>query len=88
MHLHPDYYGIRSKAAEIDNSVLIDRPEPGVFMEQWRSRLGLGERLWNLTLSEVQAVSLKARGILEFSHYKPTMYQGRLSGASLAIAEQ
>ena len=35
LHLRPDYYGIRSKTAEIDDSVLIDRPEMGVLMEEW-----------------------------------------------------
>ena len=45
VHLHPDYYGIRSKTAEIDDGVLIDRPEIGKLMEEWCSRIGLAEPL-------------------------------------------
>ena len=48
VHLHPDYYGIRSKTAELDDSVLIDRPELGDLMEEWTRRLGLGQSLWIL----------------------------------------
>ena len=42
VHFHPDYYGIWSKTAEIDDSMLIDRPETGAFMQNWCSRLGPG----------------------------------------------
>ena len=37
VHLHPDYYGIRSKTAELDDSVLVDRLEVSDLMAEWVS---------------------------------------------------
>ena len=76
VHLHPSYYGIRWKTAELDDSALIDRPEIRSIMLDWCSRLGVGERLWICTLTEARSVYLQACEMLGLSHYSPTLYQG------------
>lgn len=82
LRLHPDERGIASKTGELEESLAIRRPWLAELIETWwRSRRS--EDLWNFSLAELRKAFLSACRFYDLMQWRPVLYMGRHSGASL-----
>ena len=85
--LHPDERGIASNTGEMNESLAIRRPWLADLLNRW-ARSRRSPAMWDCGLPELRANFLKAATMLELTPWRPVLYMGRHSGASLDRLEE
>ena len=80
--LHPDERGIASKTGERNESLLLQRSWLGRHISTW-AKHRRQEKLWDFNLAEMRTIFNQIAASLSLSRWKPVLYMGRHSGASL-----
>ena len=80
--LHPDQRGVSSKVGEMNESLVIRRRWLSRLLDRW-ARSRRGKNLWNFTLPQLRAHFMQAASLLQIDKFRPVLYMGRHSGASL-----
>ena len=80
--LHPDERGVCSKTGELNESLAIRRPWLSDMMCEWASSRR-SEMMWDHTAAQMRKLFLAAAHQLHLQKWRPVMYMGRHSGASL-----
>jgi len=85
IHLNPDYRGKPGKTGELDEALLVNRSWLSDALWSWaRARKAAGElKLWDFTLVELRNVFILAATAVGIEKFKPVLYMGRHTGASL-----
>ena len=85
--LHPDERGISSKTGERNESLIIRRQWLAELVELWAAHRST-PRMWDFGLLELRRCFLDACRVLCLMEWKPVLYMGRHSGASLDRLEE
>ena len=85
--LHPDERGIASKTGEYNESLGVSRSWLGQLVADWSS-VRRTTALWDFGLREIRDEFMKGASALGLGIWKPVLYMGRHTGASLDRLEE
>ena len=80
--LHPDERGITSKTGELNESLAIRRPWLSDLVGRWAAARK-ASAMWDHTAADMRTTFLDAARGLGLEKWRPVLYMGRHSGASL-----